>query len=168
MKSKGAHELRYKHKPNDEFYTPKALAQSLISLVPLYARESILDAAAANPVFYDHFPCSGPRYSTTHFETWDTPVDWIVTNPPYSLLKDWWMPQTYKYAQIGFAYLLGQSNLTTKRIAEANAAGFGLTKLHMFKVMTWYGISYFAVFEKGKPNIVTYDRKIWYEEPEAQ
>jgi hypothetical protein len=162
--SEGAHDIKHKLIPNDEFYTPKALVQSLISLVPLYGRESILDAAAANPVFFDHFPCSGPRYSTEHFEQWDTPVDWIITNPPYSLLKDWWMPQTFKHAKIGYAYLLGQGNLTPKRIQEANKAGFGLTKIHMCKVFQWYGISYFVVFEKDKPNIVSFDRKVWRED----
>jgi hypothetical protein len=166
MKSRGAHELRYKHGPNDEFYTPVALAKQCIAMCPLDFGSTVLDSAMGGGNFFDNFPRCTLNYNTRKFEKWTMPVDWIITNPPYSLLGKWWLQHTYTIAQKGFGYLIGQSNLTTKRLADANAAGFGLTKLHMFKVMTWYGLSYFVVFEKGKPNIITYDRKIWYEDTE--
>ena len=162
--SEGAHNLNGRVVPNDEFYTPRNLVKALMPLVPIQPGQSILDSAAKNPVWYNHFPTDGPIYATEHFEQWNCQVDWIITNPPYSLLKSWWMPQTFKYAKKGYAYLLGQSNFTAKRVAEANAAGFGLTKLHMFKVFKWFNMSYFVVFEKDKPNIISYDRKVWRED----
>jgi hypothetical protein len=33
-------------------------------------------------------------------------------------------------------------------------------------VFKWFGISAFCVFEKGKPSVIQYDRKVWHSEEE--
>lgn len=121
----------------------------------------MLDSAYGTGNFFNCFPSVTHNHYTKNFEKWNTPVDWIVTNPPYSLLNKWWLTHTYKYAKKGFGYLVGQGNLTCKRMEEANAAGFGLTRIHMCKVFKWFGMSYFVVFEKDMPNLISYDRKVW-------
>lgn len=161
MKSKVSHDIKHRAVPNDEFYTPIELAKTCIALVPIGFKDTVLDSAYGGGAFWENLPKCSTNYSTREFENWTQPVDWIVTNPPYSLLNKWWLPHTYELAQKGFGYLIGQGNLTCKRIEEANAAGFGLTKLHMCKVFKWFGMSYFVVFEKGKPNIISFDRKVW-------
>ena len=58
------------------------------------------------------------------------------------------------------SYLIGQGNLTTKRIEYMNSKGYGLVSIHMLKVFKWYGMSYITTFEKNKSNIITFDRTI--------
>ncbi len=58
-------------------------------------------------------------------------------------------------------YLIGLGNLTARRIEMLEKAGYGLSKLHMCKVYKWYGMSVIVQFEKGKDNIITYDRTVW-------
>jgi hypothetical protein len=161
MKSSTAHKIKHRAVANDEFYTPPALAVDLIGLVPLVYCDEVLDAAYGTGAFYNNYPPYVVKFHTREFEKWARPVDWIVTNPPYSLLGKWWLPHTQSLCRKGYAYLIGQGNLTARRIEQANNAGFGLTKIHLCKVFKWYGMSYFVVFQRGKDNIVSFDRKVW-------
>ena len=161
MKSHVSHDIKHRSVHNDEFYTPEQLAISLIKMCPVKPGESILDAAHGTGAFYKNFPVDTINHSTTEFEKWINPVDWIITNPPYSLLGKWWLPHTHEVAQKGYAYLVGQNNFTAKRVEAANKAGFGLTKIHICKVFKWYGLSYFCVYEKDVDNIISYDRIVW-------
>jgi hypothetical protein len=62
--------------------------------------------------------------------------------------------------------LIGIGNLTTKRIKTLENAGYGLTKMKMLKVYSWYGMSCIVVFEKDKKSIIEYDRKIYHNQKE--
>ncbi len=161
MKSKTSHDIKHRAVANDEFYTPRELAKYCVGMVPFQDGDTVLDSAYGTGNFFKEFPDTTINYSTARFEDWLRPVDWIVTNPPYSLLNKWWFGHTYNMANKGFAYLIGQGNLTCRRLEEANGAGFGLTRIHMCKVFKWYGMSYFVVFEKDKPNLISYDRTVW-------
>ena len=46
-------------------------------------------------------------------------------------------------------------------IEMINNEGFGLTKIYLVKVQQWFGLSAFVVFEKGKDNIIDFERKIF-------
>ena len=65
-----------------------------------------------------------------------------------------------------FSYLIGIGNLTARRIEWCEKAGYGLTKMKMLKVKSWYGMSVIVVFEKNKKSIMTIDRKVWYPDNE--
>ena len=84
----------------------------------------------------------------------------ICSNPPYSILDDWFK-KTIELNPDCFSYLIGIGNLTARRIEWCEKAGYGLTKMKMLKVKSWYGMSIIVVFEKNKPSIMTIGRKVW-------
>lgn len=157
------HQIKHRAIPNDDFTTPELLAKVCIAIVDLEPFDRVLDAAVGSGNFYMNYPkyvvgdyCN----ASEDFLTCETEQDWIITNPPYSNL-DAWFQKAISLCRKGFAFLLGLHNITPRRIEMANKAGFGLTKMHLCKVFKWYGISAFVVFEKNKPNIVSYDRMVW-------
>jgi len=166
MDSKRAHDIKHRNKPNDNFYTPRKLAAKLISLVPLETDDLVLDAALGEGAFFDNFPdyinadCCDPNLDLD-FLQYSRNVDWIITNPPYSNL-DAWFVKAFAISKKGVAFLLGYINITPRRLEIANNSGFGVTKIHLCKVFQWFGISAFVIFEKGKPNIIEYDRIVWH------
>ena len=86
----------------------------------------------------------------------------IIGNPPYSII-DKWLAQSVKLDPYVISYLIGQGNLTAKRIEDMNKAGYSLTKCKMVKVYKWYGMSYLVHFEKrcGVHNCIEIDRKVY-------
>lgn len=158
------HKIKYRLKPQDRFYTPPDLAASLVPLVPV---EGVLcDPFRGKGAFFDAFP-------KDHAKSWaelddgkdffDLPLngyDWLISNPPYSNLDDV-LEASCRIARKGFAYLLLGHALTPRRLERIGQLGFGLTSIHLCKVFKWYGISAFCVFEKGKPHILGFDRKVW-------
>jgi len=161
--SKTAHDIKHRKIPKDDFTTPERLVQRCISVVNLIPYDVVLDAAYGCGVFFDNYPEYVIKYycdKDSDFLFYPLFVDWIITNPPYSNL-DKWMLKSCSICRKGFAYLLGINNLTPKRIELANDCGFGLISLHLCKVFKWFGMSCFVVFERGKPNIITYDRMVW-------
>ncbi len=161
--SKIGHKIKHRLAPNDNFYTPEALAIKLIPMVKLKTGQVVLDPALGTGSFYGNFPrfvkakyCDKDK----DFLMWDTPVDWLITNPPYSCL-DKWLEKSFQVCTVGCAYLLGLHNITPRRVEMANRAGFGLSAIHLCKVFEWMGISAFVIFIKGKENCLSYDRVIW-------
>lgn len=76
--------------PNDVVYTPAAWAEDMVSF---FKPEGLcLDPCRGGSVFYDLLP--EPRLwceieEGRDFFDFDTNVDWIVSNPPYSLFSRW-------------------------------------------------------------------------------
>lgn len=167
-KSRIGHKVKHRSNPKDLFYTPVLLAIELIKLVPLFEGDFVLDPAYGNGAFYDNFPSYVKKdfceiEKGRDFFEWDKKVDWLITNPPYSKL-DLWITHSCTLARKGFAYLMGLNNLTAKRLEELSEKGFGLTKIHLFKVYKWWGMSSFFIWEKGKESIVSYNRTVWRED----
>ena len=159
------HNIKHRTTPYDEFKTPVELARKLVALVPLKPGDVVLDSAVGNGAFYENYPlfvnkdCCDTLIGVD-FLAYSKKVDWIITNPPYSNLDAWFSKAT-EVSRKGFAYLLGFTNITPRRIEMANKVGFGLTQIHLCKVFHWFGISAFTIFEKGKGNIISYDRVVW-------
>lgn len=60
------------------------------------------------------------------------------------------------------SYLLGQHNLTCRRIEYMNLHGYFIDKLFFTKVYKWFGMSLIVVFtKKAIKNCIEYDRNIW-------
>lgn len=165
--SKIAHDIKHRKVANDEFYTPDDLVKFLISLCPFHGRDSLLDPAYGKGAFYDAFPKDREVSYLTKKDDFlhhDEKYDWLITNPPYSLVDDW-LEHSCDVANKGFAYLLGLHNLTPRRMEICEKRGFYISKIHICKVFKWYGISAFVVWEKSaeKRKVeMTYDRKVWY------
>lgn len=148
---------------NDCVYTPRPLARQLVERVPIAAGDSVLDPFRGGGAFYDALP--QPREwceveEGRDFFQRDEPIDWCVSNPPWSKVDDV-LRHTASIARRGFAYLLANHGCTPRRIELLEDAGFGLTAMHLSKVFRWYGIAAFCVWEREKPSIISYDRIVW-------
>jgi len=78
-----------KQNQTDKVYTP---IESAISIIKHFSPNgSILEPCAWKNAFYDNLPWEKYRCEIDDwldFFKWDKPVDWIITNPPYSIYDD--------------------------------------------------------------------------------
>lgn len=185
MSSKISHKIKQRTNPKDVFITPKPLAKKAIDMVQdsLKKQLAIDGRIVENFVWYDPFKNSGSYYNQfpnneeehkwseilegKDFFEFNEKIDVICSNPPYSMLDKVFKKCIELKPQI-INLLIGVGNLTARRIEMMENAGYGLTKLHMCKVFKWYGMSYIVQFEKGMKGIMSYDRKVWREEPPSK
>ena len=78
-------------KPNDKVYTPEKIAKEMISFYPLSGK--VLDPFKGGGVFYDNLPSDVESYwceidEGVDFFNFKQEVDWIISNPPYSLYDE--------------------------------------------------------------------------------
>lgn len=159
-----SHKIKQRSAANDKVYTPEKLAKELIDKVPYKYIDHILDPFFGSGVFFNNIKCINKTYTEIDlgldFFNFHNKVDWIISNPPYSLIDDV-LSHSASICDSGFAYLLLGHALTPKRIELMEKKGFGLTTIHLSKVFKWYGISYFCIWEKNKSSIISFDRTIW-------
>jgi type I restriction-modification system DNA methylase subunit len=165
MDSETAHNINNRDEPDDDFYTPRDLAQKCIDMVPFNENDTLLDCARGHGAFYDQYPDENDKdwceiKDGRDYLEYDQPTDWVISNPPYSNLDDW-IPHTLDITNKGFAFLLRVQNITPRRLEYIEEAGFGMTSFHMCKVFDWYGMTGFFVFEKNEDHIIDYDRTVW-------
>jgi len=149
---------------HDVFYTPKGLAERMICLTNLKQNDMVLDAFAGKMVFFDCFPSFVKKgwceiTEGKDFFDYVEMVDWVVSNPPYSLL-DKIFKKLVLMCNKGFTLLLSMHNLTPKRIDEIQKAGFGLRLIHFVRIKGWFGYNIVCFWEKGFKNVVSCDREI--------
>lgn len=150
----------------DKIYTPSALAKVLISMVPLKGGDTVLDPCKGKGSFFDNYPSN--VFSNwcevdqgRDFLEFQGKVDWIITNPPYSRLKEFWT-KTLEVCEKGFAFLLGSPNITPQRIESAKKSGFTCIRIHLTKVDQWFGYQFFLIFAKNnEAELLSFDRTIW-------
>ncbi len=153
----------------EKHYTPAALARRLIKLVPINARDVVIDPAAGkNKVFVRQFPASNCLHCEetegTDFLSLSLSYDWAITNPPYHLL--WrFIDKASLEARQGFAFLVninGINTLTPKRLELLRERGFHMRALHICQVRKWFGRYYFYVFDKNSGMCsLTWDVASW-------
>lgn len=76
-------------KPNDVVLTPRHVAKQMIGFYAIPPNHSILDPCRGEGAFYDQYPDENPKTwceitEGRDFFDFDSHVDWIITNPPYS------------------------------------------------------------------------------------
>ena len=166
MKSATSHKIKQRTNANDVFITPLGLAKLHIDLIDeKYNNSMWLDPCKNIGSYYDQFPETCKKdyceiLENKDFFDYDSQVNVIVSNPPYSLL-DQWIKKSIQLNPDVISYLISQGALTTRRIQIFEKAGYGLIKLHLTKVWQWYGMSYIVIFEKGKESVINYDRTVW-------
>lgn len=89
--------------------TPPHIAKRIIEQLPIDFLDAILDPFKGEGAFYDQFPETLHKYwceidEGRDFFDFDTPVDWIVSNPPYSRFTEV-MKHSYKLAD-NIVYLI--------------------------------------------------------------
>ena len=178
--------IQKRENPNDVFITPDTLVQEHFELVEPYLK-AIEITYPGNTLVLD--PCSHggraePRKYYDKFKENKYDVDWceitkgrdffeyqgrcgedlpdaIVGNPPYSLI-DAFLDKSISLNPKIISYLIGFSNITTKRLEKMEKAGYTCVEFHLTKVFKWYGMSLLIVWVKdhdGK-SVVGYDRKV--------
>ena len=162
--SKVSHSIKQRSTANDIFITPLDLAKKHIDLINYNENDIWLDPCKNTGNYYNQFPTDKKDWCEIldgkDFFEYNKPVDIIIQNPPYSMMNKW-IEQNIKLNPRIISMLISIGNLTTKRIETLENAGYGLTKLKMLKVYTWYGMSCIVVFEKNKESIIEFDRKIY-------
>jgi len=75
----------------DRVYTPPALAQEIVDF--FQPTGTCLDPCRGGGAFYDRLPPESRKWCEItqgrDFFAWQEPVDWIVSNPPYTHLLAW-------------------------------------------------------------------------------
>ena len=133
--------VRYQHNrdyvSNDDIQTPPALARQLVDHFKPHGR--VLEPCRGDGNIYRRLPRGRVWCEIKEdrdFFAWDQPVDWIITNPPWS--------QVRRFLQHGMGlsenvvFLLTINHVWTKaRLRDIRAAGFGLREIvlgHVFKI----------------------------------
>jgi len=165
MNSQTGHNIKKRNKANDVFLTPLKLAKKHIDLIEFEDSDIWYDPFKNSGNYYNQFPNDNKLWSEIlegeDFFEFNTEVDIICSNPPYSMINQVLEKSVSLKPRI-ISYLIGMGNLTTKRIEDMNNWGYGLKRIVMLKVNEWYGMSFIVIFEKGAKNCIDIDRTIYY------
>lgn len=163
MSARISHSIKERTVAKDVFYTPQAVAETHISLIPSIDDDVWLDPFRGKGIYYNHFPTESKEWCEISdgrdFFTYQGAPTVICSNPPYSILDKVFEKSIELKPRI-ISYLLLHGAMTPKRMELFNDAGYGLTGIYITKVYQWYGMTEAYVFEKGKANVahITYDR----------
>ena len=117
----------------DLVMTPAELAAGVIAHFAGRMTGAVLDPARGQGAFHDRFPEHLERdwceiTEGRDFLDWQRPVDWVMTNPPWSRLRDFSRHAITIAPNI--VWLAPLTNLTTKaRLRDLDEAGFGIAEL---------------------------------------
>ena len=149
-----------KLRTNDTYYTPLEVALECIAMTPLEG--VILDPWRGQGVFYNNYDpllvkCWAEISEGRDFMDWETPVDWICSNPPYSQLKSH-LPKVLSLCKKGFGLLIGVINLTTARLKLITDSGFYINHLHYINIDGFgLGTSVYIICSKIISTYVTFN-----------
>ena len=159
MNSKIANKIQYRKKPNDIKYTPIEVAKDCIQFTKPFIQPTdiLLEPFSGKDAFYNNFPIENPKLwceidRDKDFFDFKGEVDWIITNPPYSIFNKI-IDIIISTSRKGFCLLLNNLTLTPARLDNINNKGFYISFLYYFKVHTWFGFQYYYIFEKRKDKI---------------
>jgi transcriptional regulator with XRE-family HTH domain len=115
----------------DRVFTPTQLAAQIIEHLPLSGH--VLDPCRGGGAFFGQFPDHVvPHWceidNGRDFLTWQKPVDWIVTNPPWSKFRSF-LTHGMTIAD-NVVYLAAFTHFTTKaRVRDIQSHGFGMRSI---------------------------------------
>ena len=117
----------------DLVMTPPELAAVVIGHFAGRMSGTVLAPARGQGAFHDRFPACLARHwceitEGRDFLDWHEPVDWVMSNPPWSRLRDF-SRHAMRIAP-NIVWLAPLTNLTTKaRLRDLDEAGFGIAEL---------------------------------------
>ena len=162
--SNTGHSIKKRDKANDVFITPVELCKEHINMIEYKEDDIWYDPFKNSGNYYNNFPNDNKLWSEIldgrDFFKHNEEVDIICSNPPYSMITNV-LEKCISLKPRIISLLIGMGNLTTKRIEFMNNNGYGLYKIKMLKVNSWYGMSFIVHFEKNKENCIEIDRKIY-------
>ena len=120
---------------HDKVMTPPEIAKQIINWLPINKGDTLLDPCKGKGAFFDNFP-KGTSWSYCEidegldFFEWpdNNKVDWIITNPPYSIF-DAFLEKSFKVADnVCFLCPLPKAISSMGRIRQYAAYG-GVPKM---------------------------------------
>lgn len=159
--------VRKREVASDKFWTPKSLVKIHLEAVIPHVRpdDLILEPARGRGAYYDYFELAFPtsRYDWCEitdgkdFFEYQTRPDVIVTNPPFSILKQFIQKMILLKPRV-ISLLLNAYAMTPCRIQAFNDAGYYLVHYHLTRVNRWFGCSVIVVFSReATANILGHD-----------
>jgi hypothetical protein len=157
---------KLKENSNDIIYTPKPVAELMISLCEIKENEIVLDPCRGGGVFYDNLPNNCiKKYCEIEegidFLEFNEKVDLIIGNPPYSIWNKW-IEHTIKLNPKKICYIMNSFNLTDKRVLYLMENGYNISKFHILKIEWFFGHSFIVIFEKNINSIFSVSSKRFY------
>ena len=138
--------IKDRQKPNDRIYTPPAVVDIMLKYVE--EGETTLDPCRGQGAFHNKLEGDWCEIDEgKDFFEYNSKVDTIIGNPPYSILSKW-LDHSYTIAQKKIIYVIGMYSLTPIRLERASNKGFNLTHLILTKIPSWFQRSYVIVLEK--------------------
>jgi hypothetical protein len=147
--------------------TPVKLAADLIKTVPLVDGDVVYEPFRGEGAFYNSLPDFVVKKwaeieEGKDFKDETEPVDWVISNPPFSLKSAggkkenaFWkiilhfLPMIRKgVAFLGNDYCL--TTLTPKRLSILEEMGFSITNLTVCNVKKWRGRYFFIIVQKTR------------------
>jgi hypothetical protein len=167
MTSQISHSIKHRDSPKDKFYTPASLVRiHLAKFKDIPTGSRILEPFYGKGAYYNEMKIMFPTCEVVYdeidlgldfFDRTD-PVDYIISNPPYSII-DKVLKHSISLKPKIISYLIAFHNLTAKRIQEMNNSGYFVTDFHLTKVFKWYGMSLIITFSnQATKNIIDFDR----------
>lgn len=142
--------IKHKNKPNDVIYTPHQVVDYHLSLLELNETCTYLDPCFGKGAYYDKLPIKKEwteiEINGSDFFDVTKKYDWIIGNPPYSIL-DKWLGHTFSICE-NFSYIIGCVNLTARRMKLIHESGFHINIMSIVKVPTWFMQSVIIVCNK--------------------
>ncbi len=163
MSSKISHDIKKRKTAKDVFYTPQSVVDIHLSMIDAKPDDIWFDPFMGQGAYYDNYPTENKDWCEIEmdrdFFEYDGYMDIICSNPPYSMM-DKVIKKSIELQPRVISYLCALHGLTARRMEMLNKAGYGLKKMHMLKVYSWYGMSAIVVFEKNCINCISYDRQV--------
>lgn len=162
--SKKMNQIQKRENANDCFVTPVEICKKAVAMVDNKQEYVWLDPWKGTGNFYNNFPSENRKdwceiNEGRDFFEYNERVDVICSNPPFSKI-DKCIDKCIELDPTYIIIVLGNLNMSPKRLQKINDKGYYLTKSHMFRVRNWFGNPYVFCFEKttiDRQNL-TFDR----------
>jgi|TARA_R110002020_G_C15825827_1_gene733644 hypothetical protein len=169
--NKESKNFHYLEQHKDLMFTPLNIASDIISKIDIKADDKVLDGFKGGGAFYDQLPLCRKYYCETDekidFFDWDNRVDWVVSNPPFKILRDGQpinaliliINHCINISNKGFGLLINHTlwnALTVKRLHSWKSKNFNITYIKVYEIKKWFGRYYFVLFEKNKEGILDF------------
>ena len=140
--------------PNDKIYTPAEIAKDIMDMFDLYG--IVLDPFMGKGAFYNQYPNTIEKEwceidNGRDFFKYNNKVDWIISNPPYSILDEV-LEHSFEIAD-NIVYLIPLSKIVSSmgRIRKINEYG-GIPTIYILSASK-------CGFPFGFPACVVYFKK---------
>lgn len=123
------------YNPNDDIMTPRNIAKRIIDQLPIKPFDTVLDPFFGTGAFYDQYPQCHKFWCEIKdgkdFFDYTAPVNWIVSNPPYSKFTEV-MKHSYEIAD-NIVYLIPLNKIVSSwgRCLDLDNYG-GVKKIWIF------------------------------------